>query len=226
MRAVARWWALESALGAGLVAGLLALVAWWGVSDKAQSDKVTHFLINVVLVLALQLFSGNTGILSFGQMAFVGTGAYVAAILTLDPALKPTVMTGLPHFLQTAHYGWLGALLIAGAAGGLLALVSGIPVLRLDQASAVIAILALVLIADIVFGAWVGVTNGGAGVYGLPPNTTDLARVRRRRGRRAACAAVQGLEDRAAAAGEPRGRARGGLLRACPCAATASGPGC
>jgi len=172
VRAVARFWALESALGAGLVAGLLALVAWWGVSDKAQSDKVTHFLINVVLVLALQLFSGNTGILSFGQMAFVGTGAYVAAILTLDRALKPTVMAGLPHFLQTAHYGWLGALLIAAAAGGLLALVSGIPVLRLDQASAVIAILALVLIADIVFGAWVGVTNGGAGVYGLPPNTT------------------------------------------------------
>ena len=45
MKAAARWWALESALGAGLVAGLLALVAWWGVSDKAQSDKVTHYVM-------------------------------------------------------------------------------------------------------------------------------------------------------------------------------------
>jgi branched-chain amino acid transport system permease protein len=172
MRAAARYWALESALGAGPVAGLLALVALWGSHDAAQTDKVTHFLINVVLVLALQLFSGNTGILSFGQMAFVGTGAYVAAILTLDPILKGTILTGLPHFLETAHLGWVPALLAAAGAGGLLALVSGVPILRLDQASAVIAILALVLIADIVFGAWVGVTNGGAGLYGLPAETT------------------------------------------------------
>ena len=172
MRAVARYWAVESALGAALIAALLALVAWWGVSDTAQSDKVTHFLINVVLVVALQLFSGNTGILSFGQMAFVGTGAYVAAILTLDPILKPTILPHLPPFLLTAHLGWVPALLAAAGAGGVLALASGFPILRLDQASAVIAILALFLIAAIVFGSWTNVTNGGAGLYGLPPETS------------------------------------------------------
>jgi branched-chain amino acid transport system permease protein len=166
------WWPLRSAAGAALVCAGLVVVAAWGWAHGGDHSKLTHFFINVTIVVALQAFSGNSGILSFGHMALFGTGAYVAGILTLDPALKSTYLTSLPHFLQDANPRWWIAVALAAAAGGALALLSGVPILRLDGASAVIAILALLLIADVVFGAWTGVTRGGAGLIGLPPEAT------------------------------------------------------
>jgi branched-chain amino acid transport system permease protein len=109
--------------------------------------------------------------LSFGHMAFVGTGAYLGGLLTMDPALKST-FAGMPHFLVTAHWNWLLALLVAAGAAGLLATVTGLAILRLDGASAVIALLALLLIADIVFTAWTDVTRGAGGLYPLPAEAT------------------------------------------------------
>src|SRR5438128_8040204 len=171
MTRVARYWAVESALGTAPVVGGLLLVAIWGWTRGGDESKLSHFFINVVLVVALQVFSGNSGILSFGHMAFVGTGAYLAGLLTIDPALKSTFV-GLPHFLATPHWNWLPALLAAAAAAGVVAAVSSLTILRLDGASAVIAILALLLIADIVFTAWTGVTRGAGGLYPLPGEAT------------------------------------------------------
>jgi len=178
VRALGRHWVGESVTGAGLLSALLALVALWGWrwAGEANEVKVEHFFINVVLVVSLQVFSGNSGILSFGQMAFVGVGAYTASILTLDPALKPTLLTGLPHFLDTAHVSFLEATLLAGLVAAVLALATGLAVLRLDGASAVIAILALLLISDVVFGAWIGVTHGQGGLYAIP-DESSLSRV-------------------------------------------------
>ena len=163
-----RHWTVQSTAGSALVAAGLALAALWGWTDSSQQTKLTHFFINVVLVVALQVFSGNSGILSFGQMAFVGTGAYVGAVLTIDPTLKPALLTGLPHFLETAHLSFVEATLAAAAAGALLAVLTGLPILRLDGASAVIAILSLLLVSDVVFAAWIGVTRGAGGLYDLP----------------------------------------------------------
>jgi branched-chain amino acid transport system permease protein len=167
-----RYWMLDSAFGAALIGVALLLVALWGWEWGGDQSKITRFFINVILVVSLQLFSGNSGILSFGHMAFVGTGAYLGALLTIDPFVKPTLVTGLPHFLETAHLSWATAVLAAAGAGGALALVSSLPILRLDGASAVIAILSLLLIADVVFTAWTGVTRGAGGLYGLPSEAT------------------------------------------------------
>src|SRR5207244_5014398 len=148
-----RCWAIGWAVGTLPVVAGLFIVALWGWSWGGDEGKLSHFFINVVLVVALQTFSGNSGILSFGHMAFAGTGAYLAGLLTIDPALKST-FAGLPHFLATPHWNWVLALLTGAVAAGVLAAVSGLAILRLDGASAVIAILALLLIADIVFTAW------------------------------------------------------------------------
>ena len=171
MRRVLAYWAVESTLGSvPLVLGLL-LVAMWAWSWGGDHSKLSHFFINVVLVVALQLFSGNSGMLSFGHMAFVGTGAYLAGLLTIDPALKAS-FAGLPHFLVSPHWSWVPALLAAAGAAGVLAVASGFAILRLDGASAVIAILALLLIADVVFTAWTAVTRGAGGLYPLPSEAT------------------------------------------------------
>jgi branched-chain amino acid transport system permease protein len=172
---VLRYWAVESAVGGALLAGLVALVAVWGWQSPSEKDKVTHFFINVVFVVALQLFSGNSGILSFGQMAFIGIGAYTASVLTLDPVLKPTVLAHLPHAIMTSHVSFALAVLAAAAVAGVVALVTAFPLVRLDGASAVIAILSLLLIADVAFSAGLGIAPQGSGeIYGLPEETTML----------------------------------------------------
>jgi branched-chain amino acid transport system ATP-binding protein/branched-chain amino acid transport system permease protein len=171
VRRVLRHWAVQSAAGTLPILGGLLLVAVWGWAWGGDNSKLSHFFINVVLVVALQLFSGNTGILSFGHMAFVGVGAYTAGLLTIDPAVKSTFQ-GLPHFLATPHWNWVLALLAGAVAAGVLAVVSGLAILRLDGASAVIAILSLLLIADTVFTAWTAVTRGAGGLYPLPGEAT------------------------------------------------------
>jgi branched-chain amino acid transport system permease protein len=176
-----QYWAVESAAGSALVAACLALVflygeLWAGGTTRHtilfSKDTIVFFFIDVVLVVGLQTFSGNSGILSFGHVAFIGTAAYAASLLTLDPALKPYVSPGLPHFIETHSLGFLPATLIAVALVGVLALATGLVVLRLDGASAVMAILSLLLIAFVVFSAWTSVTRGAGGLYGMPQATT------------------------------------------------------
>jgi branched-chain amino acid transport system permease protein len=176
-----RYWAVESAAGAALAAAGLSLVLvyglfWAGGTTRHtilfSKDTIVFFFIDVVLVVGLQIFSGNSGILSFGHPAFIGTAAYAASLLTIDPALKPYVSPGLPHYLETRSVGLVPAVLLAVAVVGVLALATGLVVLRLDGASAVMAILSLLLIAFVVFGAWTSVTRGAGGLYGMPEATT------------------------------------------------------
>ena len=170
---VIRYWGVEAVLGAALLAGALALVALWGRhGDQALQTKLTHFFINVIFVVALQSFSGNSGILSFGHMAFVGVGAYTAALFTIDPFLKGSLLSAAPALVRNHTLSFWPAVLLAAGVAGAVALATAVPILRLDGASAVIAILSLLLIANVVFGSWQSLTNAGAGLYGIPPDAT------------------------------------------------------
>ncbi len=59
--------------------------------------------MRVVAVVALYIFIGNSGILSFGHVAFMSIGAYASAWQTCCPAKKPFVMPRLPEFLRKAR---------------------------------------------------------------------------------------------------------------------------
>ncbi len=170
---ILRYWGVEALLGAALLAGALALVGYWGWhSGESLQTKVTHFFINVIFVVALQTFSGNSGILSFGHMAFVGVGAYTAALFTIDPFLKGSLLAAAPGVVRHHTLSFWPVVLLAAGVAGVVAVATAVPILRLDGASAVIAILSLLLIADVVFGSWTDLTNGGAGLYGIPPDAT------------------------------------------------------
>lgn len=165
-------WAMRSLAGSGLIALGLAGVAVFSLgADVALQGEIITLFINVLIVVAIQVFSGNTGILSLGHLAFVGIGAYVAGILMLDPSFKDQ-LTGLPPFLQDNAVPFLPAILIAAVVAGLVALVAGIPLMRLSGPAAVIAILSLLLISNVIFSGWTGVTRGADGLYGIPEATT------------------------------------------------------
>ena len=66
---------------------------------------VTLVLCNLIIVLGLQVFIGNSGVYSFGQIGFATTGAYVAALLTLPAAIALLQTPGLPDFIADAQLG-------------------------------------------------------------------------------------------------------------------------
>ena len=62
-----------------------------------------NFAIFVILVQALNLASGFTGVFSLGHIGFMAIGAYTASILTLPLATKAEYLPNLPGWLAGVH---------------------------------------------------------------------------------------------------------------------------
>ena len=63
----------------------------------------TDTLVKVSIVVALYVFIGNSGVLSFGHISFVALGAWTAGVLTVPTSEKPAIMPNLAHFLVHRH---------------------------------------------------------------------------------------------------------------------------
>src|SRR5206468_9777630 len=83
-------------------------------------------LVNVAIVVALYLFIGNSGVLSFGHISFVALGAWFAGVLSVPVTEKPAIMPSLFHFLADRTVGNVASLAIAAGVGGVYALVVGL----------------------------------------------------------------------------------------------------
>lgn len=169
-----RNWFARSLIGALLLSAVL-LVPMFVVSaigSGGLENTLISFYVSVILVVGLQLFSGNSGIISFGHLSFAGIGAYVSSLLTLSPPLKMTLGLSLPSSVAEAEMSLVPALVIAGAVAAVIALLTGSIILRLNGTAAVIAIFALLLIANVIFNGWTAVTHGAGGLYGIPKETT------------------------------------------------------
>ncbi|WP_336056006.1 branched-chain amino acid ABC transporter permease [Nitratireductor sp. CH_MIT9313-5] len=124
--------------------------------------------INAALAVSLTLTNGLTGLFSLGHPAFMTIGAYVAAILTFSARRKGSMLPALPEWLATTELSMLPALLIAGIAGGLVALAVGGAVLRLKGHYLAVATLGLIIVVQGLATNWDGITRGGSGISGLP----------------------------------------------------------
>lgn len=165
--AVRAWLWLSLALA--LLAGITAL---WG--DRGLGRIVTNFLIVSALVVALQVFVGNSGILSFGHVAFFGLGAYTAALLAIPPQIKTQALPALPVSLQQIEFG-LGLATLAGTlVAGAVALVLGLALARMREQAMAMATLALLVMMHTTFANWEAVTRGTIGLYGVPRTITLL----------------------------------------------------
>jgi branched-chain amino acid transport system permease protein len=95
-----------------------------GFAEPADMRVVVNFLIALVLVLAIQSFSGNSGILSFGHVAFMGIGAYTAALVSMDPVDKELSVPHLPTWLHDLQLPFLPTVLVAAGVSALVAVLS------------------------------------------------------------------------------------------------------
>src|SRR5438093_5905962 len=90
------------------------------VSMLVSRSSKTYFidtLVKVAIVVALYVFIGNSGVLSFGHVSFVALGAWAAGVLSVPTTEKPAIMPHLAHFLRVTTVGNVPSLAIAAAVG-------------------------------------------------------------------------------------------------------------
>src|SRR6266496_1568319 len=73
--------------------GLVAVAALVGTIVSTSTETyVINALVNVTIVVALYVFIGNSGVLSFGHISFVAVGAWAAGVLSMPVDEKPAIM--------------------------------------------------------------------------------------------------------------------------------------
>jgi branched-chain amino acid transport system permease protein len=158
-------------VGPLLAVGLVTAVAALVYQNGTMTEIVLLFGINAVMVVGFQVFVGNTGLVSFGHVAFMAVGAYGTAIVSIDPFDKSIVLQHLPTFLAKLHFSVIPSLLVGGGAAAVLALVTGIALMRLSGAAASIATLGLLVITVNVLSQASEFTHGPRSIFGIPNNT-------------------------------------------------------
>jgi branched-chain amino acid transport system permease protein len=147
----------------GVAVAVLTLVF-----GRAGERIAVQMCINVAAVVALGVYCGNTGIVSFGHGAFMAIGAYLSGILTMPAGIQRTALPELPGFLAGHELSLWVSLPICAVAGLAFAALSGSAIARLMGASAAIASLGLLIITH---GVAVGareITRGSQTFFGVP----------------------------------------------------------
>jgi branched-chain amino acid transport system permease protein len=133
----------------------------------------TDALVKVAIVVALYVFIGNSGVLSFGHISFVALGAWTAGVLSVPASEKPAIMPDLARFLLHRHVGNVPSLALAAVAGGIAALVVGIPLMRLSGLAAGIATFAVLEITHNLL-QYEDRIGPGLNTFSSVPETTGL----------------------------------------------------
>jgi branched-chain amino acid transport system permease protein len=153
---------------------LVAAVALIGtlVAESTETYVLNAF-VNVVIVVALYVFIGNSGVLSFGHVSFVAVGAWAAGILSMPVEEKPAIMPNLAGFLRDTTVGNVSSLAIAAAVGAVYALLVGLPLMRLSGLGAGIATFGVLEITHNVLRYWEKI-GPGLNTFSAVPETTGL----------------------------------------------------
>ncbi len=169
-------WYLRALVGAALLSALLGIVITCVQTMGSGTDArvALSFLVNLAAVIGIQTFMGNSGVVSFGHVAFVGIGAYTSSLLTTAPETKrmASMIPDAPGFLLDAHMGFLPATLVAILVACAVALAFGIVLVRMSGITAAITTLAILVIVRVVLGNWEQVTHGPKTFFGIPAYTT------------------------------------------------------
>jgi branched-chain amino acid transport system permease protein len=144
-----------------VLAGLAALVLFPFAAGDYWLFLACLVGIHVVTVTGLNILTGYTGLISLGQAAFMGVGAYAVALAE--------ARLGTPFWLN---------LPLAGLVTAAVGVAVGLPSLRVKGLYLAIATIAASFILHFVFQNWTAVTGGIRGVN-VPPARMfghDLAR--------------------------------------------------
>lgn len=139
----------DQRLGLALLAAILVILPF--VAGPYWVYLACLVAINVASATGLNILTGFTGLVSIGQAAFMGVGAYTVAWMEIN--------LGTPFFLN---------LPVGGVVAGLVGMIVGVPSLRVKGLYLAIATIAASVILHFVFQNWTSVTGGVTGLS-MPP---------------------------------------------------------
>ena len=155
------------------VPALLVVAVGIGSTLVSPTNEIyfLNALISVAIVVAIYVFVGYSGVLSFGHISFVAVGAFAAGVMTIPLESKRGVLPELYPLLGEHTVANIPSLLLAAAAGGVFALLAGLPLMRLSGLAAGIATFAVLEITHNILREWTKI-GPGATTLSLVPETT------------------------------------------------------
>lgn len=166
----ARQWIARGVKG-GLLTALPVLILGIVIAAVAPNyyqSLATAAVINLIIVVGLQVFMGNSGLPNLGHSAFVGLGAYGMAVLATPIALKKLSIPNAPLGLSDITLNPAVATVITLLVVAVLAVISGRIISRLAGIAATIVSLAFLVIVHSTFLHWPALFKGNQGFFGIP----------------------------------------------------------
>lgn len=139
-----------------IIAGYLALYICYsaGMVNLFLDNIIVQIGINVILAVGLNLIIGFAGQFSLGHAGFMAIGAYAAALTSMS---NPT------------YAGFFLGMAVGVVLAGVVAVIVGIPTLRLSGDYLAIATLGVAEIIRILIINMKDITNGPSGIFGILP---------------------------------------------------------
>ena len=160
-----------------IAAGLVVLTAV--TLADATLGRFTIRILNlsaiyIILALSLNLLNGFTGLFSLGHAGFMAVGAYVSALLTMSPTQKEMnfFLEPIVPLLANVQIPFPLALIAAGTCAGIVAVIIGVPALRLRDDYLAIATLGFAEIIRVILTNTQNITNGAQGLKGITKYAT------------------------------------------------------
>lgn len=157
-------------VGAVLLAALLIVIGvaanWF--ASRYQLRIVYGAYVNLMVVLALQVFMGNARITNLSHSAFMGIGAYAAAICVTPISMKSISLPDAPWGLNAFELDPVTSALIALMITGIIAFLVGLFIVKLSGIGATIVSLAVLVIVHSLFLYRTDIFKGNQAFFGIP----------------------------------------------------------
>jgi len=137
------------------------------IGNGSAERLMTTMLIDAIIVIGIQIYIGNTGILSFGHIGFGAISGYVFAVYAISPEEKLKRIPEAPFGLTETQVSPTVAILIAVAVTLVFAVIVGLGLARSGAQSGAVA--ATVITLALLFGShevaksWPELTGGNRG---------------------------------------------------------------
>ena len=174
-RALANRYVRSVASSATLVAAVFVVAtAYTATGGGSRHLLIDELLSNLILVIGMQIFIGNTGVLSFGHMAFAQIAAYGTAVVVIPLAVKNKALPDLPFGLAGTHFGAFGSTVFAVVITVLLGALIGLVVCRASGLAPTMITLATLFVVDQLVKTWKELTRGAGGLSGIPQLSSSV----------------------------------------------------
>ena len=139
-------------------------LAYQSLGGGAAERLVTIMLIDAIIVVGIQIYIGNTGVLSFGHIGFGAIAGYAFAVLAISPEAKLDRIPDAPFGLAEVDLPWGAAMVLAVIVTLVAAVIIGIGLARSGaqsgSVSATVITLALLFVTHEVARNWPELTGG------------------------------------------------------------------